>query len=242
LTEESASAFLRERGWGLITPQTYLIDMEEDFIALWKKASPYTMISAERGYAIYQALVYLERNGITGDIVECGVWRGGSCMLAAGIINEKKFSARKIWLYDTFEGMTAPTGEDVIAASGRPVSERLPEGWWAVSEDEVNRNMGLTGYDTALWETVRGDVCRTLDETLPAGPIALLRLDTDWYESTRKEMETLFPRLAAGGVLLLDDYGHFKGAAKGVDDYFKSISREPLLQRVDYTGRLYIKK
>jgi len=242
LTEEAAAAFLRERGWGLITPQTYLIDMEVDFKTLWREVSPYTMISPERGYAIFQSLDYLERNEIGGDIVECGVWKGGSCMLAAGIIRKRDLSPRKIWLYDTFEGMTKPTGEDVIAASGQPVSERSPEGWWAVSEDEVNRNMGLTGYDRALWETVKGDVCQTLDETLPSGAIALLRLDTDWYESTRKEMETLFPLISPGGILLLDDYGHFKGAAKGVDDYFRSLSLEPLLQRVDYTGRLYIKK
>jgi O-methyltransferase len=242
LTEEKAVAFLKERGWGLITPQTYFIDVEKDFKKIWESVSPYTMISPERGYAICQSLEYLERNRIEGDLVECGVWKGGACMLAASLIKARAYHPRKIWLYDTFEGMTEPTGEDVIAASGQPVSERDPLGWWAVSQDEVRRNLLNTSYDESLWELVKGDVSDTLEKKVPSGQIAMLRLDTDWYESTKKEMEVLFPKLAEGGILLLDDYGHFKGAAKGVDEYFKSQGIEPLLQRVDYTGRLYIKK
>ena len=241
MTEEEAASFLREKGWGLVTPQTYLIDMEEDFKKIWEQTAPFTMISAERGYAICQALEHLEKNSINGDVVECGVWKGGACMLAARLIMARKYSSRKIWLYDTFEGMTEPTEDDIIAASGEPVSERSPEGWWAVSREEVEKNIKSTGYEGSLWEIVKGDVCHTLDEQVPSGEIALLRLDTDWYESTKKEMEVLFPKLAKGGILLLDDYGHFKGAAKGVDDYFRDLGIVPLLQRVDYTGRMYIK-
>ncbi|MDC7223659.1 MAG: macrocin O-methyltransferase [Spirochaetales bacterium] len=242
MTEEQAVALLKEKGWGLITPQTYLIDMEADFKTIWESVSPFTMISPERGYALCQALDYLEKNRIEGDMVECGVWRGGACMLAARLMMARSYRSRKIWLYDTFEGMTEPTEEDVIAASGQPVSERSPKGWWAVSREEVEQNLLSTGYDSSLWELVQGDVCQTLETRVPTGQIALLRLDTDWYESTKKEMEVLFPKLAEGGVLLLDDYGHFKGAAQGVDEYFRSLGIEPLLQRVDYTGRLYIKK
>ena len=242
LTEEEAVSFLQARGWGLITPQTHLIDMEDDFKRIWKDISSYTLISVERGYAICQALAYLEKRGIPGDIVECGVWKGGACMLAARLIQERGYTRRKIWLYDTFEGMTEPTGEDIIAASGQPVSERNPKGWWAVTREEVAENLARTGYDSRMIELVKGDVCETLEQRIPSSPVALLRLDTDWYESTKKEMEVLFPRLMQGGVLLLDDYGHFRGAAKGVDEYFSNREIVPLLQRVDYTGRLYIKE
>ena len=242
ISEEEAVSLLKSKGWGLVPPQTYLIDLEEDFKRIWEEISPYTMISPERGYAICQALDYLEKNRIEGDIVECGVWRGGACMLAARIILERNYGKRKFRLYDTFEGMTEPTGEDVIAASGQPVSERDPEGWWAVSREEVKANLLSTGYDEALVELVKGDVCKTLENPVCRRKIALLRLDTDWYESTKKEMEVLYPELNRGGVLLLDDYGHFRGAAKGVDEYFTSLGVNPLLQRVDYTGRLYIKK
>ncbi|MDC7219690.1 MAG: macrocin O-methyltransferase [Spirochaetales bacterium] len=241
MTEEQAVEFLRKKGWGLITPQTYLIDVEPDFKEAWELVSPFTMISPERAYAISQALDYLEGNNISGDIVECGVWRGGACMLAARLILQRNYRKRAFWLYDTFEGMTEPTEDDIIAASGQPVAERNPLGWWAVSEDEVRANLERTGYDKERYTLVKGDVCQTLEDSVPEGPIALLRLDTDWYESTKKEMEVLFPKLARGGVLLLDDYGHFKGAAKGVDEYFASLGLTPLLQRVDYTGRLYIK-
>ena len=239
MTEKQAVKILEEKGWGLITPQTNGIDYEQDFLNIWFKIKPYTMISQERAYALFQSLCYLEKKGIPGDIVECGVWKGGACMLSAETLKTYHSEKRKIWLYDTFEGMTEPTGEDLIASSGQAVSERSPQGWWAVSEDEVKKNMLKTHYTS--WDTVKGDVLDTLDSFALPENIALLRLDTDWYESTKKEMEVLFPLLIKGGILLLDDYGHFKGAAKGVDEYFASQGIIPLLQRVDYTGRLYIK-
>lgn len=213
--------------------------MEDRFKTYWKRISDYTMVSVERAYALYQSLDYLNRNGIDGDFVECGVWRGGLCMLA-GMMAREMENRPKIWLYDTFEGMTAPTDEDKIAVSGSPVSERNPKGWWSVSQKEVEKNLVSVGYDN--WETVSGDVLQTLDGNRIPEKIALLRLDTDWYESTKKEMETLFPLLVPSGVLLIDDYGHFTGAAKAVDEYFEKIGIKPLLQRVDYTGRLYIKE
>lgn len=242
MTEEQAAEFLKTKGWGVITPQTYKIDLPKDFLSLWEKVQPYTMISIERGFALFQSLCYLSDNGIDGDIVECGVWRGGACMLASQTIQKRGYTTRKIWLYDTFAGMTEPTGNDLIAASNQPVSERSPLGWWAVPREEVEKNMLSTGYDKSLWETVEGDVLETLESRPPSDKIALLRLDTDWYESTKKEMEVLYPKLVKGGILLLDDYGHFKGAAKAVDEYFTQLGLIPLLQRVDYTGRLYIKQ
>ena len=88
---------------------------------------------------------------------------------------------------------------------------------------------------------IEGKVEQTLSDNNP-GKIALLRLDTDWYESTKIELEVLYPLLVIGGVLIIDDYGLFHGAKKAVDEYFHSINEEPLMHRIDYSGRMIIKK
>jgi hypothetical protein len=100
--------------------------------------------------------------------------------------------------------------------------------------------MGSTAYPGSHIHYVKGRVEDTIPKHAPQA-IALLRLDTDWYESTRHELEHLFPRLVRGGVLILDDYGHWKGAKEAVDEYFAKLGRSPLLQRLDYSGRLAIK-
>jgi len=87
---------------------------------------------------------------------------------------------------------------------------------------------------------VEGDVAQTLTHTVPE-TIALLRLDTDWYESTRIGLEVLYPRLAVGGVCILDDYGHWQGARKAVDDYFEALGHRPYMHTIDYSGRVFIK-
>jgi O-methyltransferase len=87
---------------------------------------------------------------------------------------------------------------------------------------------------------VPGRVEETLAFDLP-DQIALLRLDTDWYESTKVSLEQLYPRLVPGGVLIIDDYGHWQGCRKAVDDYFYKTDQKILLQRIDYTGRIGIK-
>ncbi|MDA3851229.1 MAG: class I SAM-dependent methyltransferase [Spirochaetaceae bacterium] len=235
---EEAKKILESHGWGLIPPENYLIDIEEDFLKLWDSISGFTMISVERAYSIYQSILYLINNKIHGDFVECGVWRGGASMLAAMIYQKKIKDLPELWLYDTFSGMTEPGEEDIIAVSGEAVSKRSPQGWWAVSMEEVQQNLLSTGYPKDKLHFIKGDVSDTLKSSKPK-EISLLRLDTDWYESTRQEMEILYPLLNTKGILLLDDYGHFKGARKAVDQYFKG--QNLLLQRVDYTGRLLIK-
>ena len=83
-----------------------------------------------------------------------------------------------------------------------------------------------------------------MEDTIPKNSpekISILRLDTDWYESTKHELEYLFPRLSSGGILIIDDYGHFKGAKKAVDEYFTKNKIQYFLNRIDYTGRLIVK-
>ncbi|MDC7228201.1 MAG: macrocin O-methyltransferase [Spirochaetales bacterium] len=248
MTEREAAEFLGEKGYGIIPPSQYLIDMEEPFRKIWAAVSPFTMTSVERGYALYKAVEYIVRSRIPGDFVECGVWKGGSCMLMAMTLLQMGDAGRTIHLYDTYAGMTEPGGNDFIAWNGRSVAEKwnrdkagLSDNFtdWAVSLENVRENILTTGYPASNLVFIEGPVEQTLEQNIPE-QISLLRLDTDWYDSTRIELELLYPLLTKGGALLIDDYGHFTGARKAVDEYFGESS-SVLLNRIDYTGRISIK-
>lgn len=199
---------------------------------------PYTKASIDRIGAMFFALDHIDTNKIDGDVVECGVWRAGHIILA-----RKKSPHRVCWLYDTFEGMTAP-GEFDQKPSGKNAMasylKKKGQGWAAVSLDDVKANFRETDtYDERLLRFVVGPVEQTLlvEANLP-DKIALLRLDTDWYASTKIELEVLYPRLQSGGVLIVDDYGHWLGARKAVDDYF--LGTVPLT-KIDYTAVMLVK-
>ena len=226
--------------------QEYRFDTE--FMELHALCSPYTMTSVERMYSLYEATKYILNNGIKGDFVECGVWRGGSPMLVAKMLQNRNIRDRKIYLYDTFEGMPAPTDMD-FDYRGRDADKLLKENihqketsvWCLADLREVTYNMGLTGYPKENIIYVEGKVEDTIPSTIPDGPIAILRLDTDWYESTWHELVHLYPMLIEKGVLIIDDYGHWEGCRKAVDEYFAKEKVGMLLHRIDYTGRIGIK-
>jgi O-methyltransferase len=230
------------------------IDRNLDFLDLFEKTRRYTMTGKEIMFSTWQAARYVAQRRIPGDIVECGVWRGGSALLAALTVrgNESKAPSqgllkrrgrRKTWLYDTFEGMTKPTELDVdlsgTAASDYMASYSDNGRWCYADEADVRRVFAEGGFTDDDIELVKGDVCETLKKRIPS-KISLLRLDTDWYESTKAELEILYPLLSQGGVLIIDDYGHWEGARQAVDEFF---SREPtlLLNRVSYAVRVAIK-
>jgi len=216
-------------------------DFDAEFLGIWEKASPYTMISPERGWALAEAVRYVCRRKIPGDIVECGVWRGGACLLASHILAiEASQESRRIWLFDTFEGMVSPTEEDRIAFSGQALRERNPEGWWSANLTEVKQVLKLSPLDIQRFELIPGRVEHTLLVKIPE-EISILRLDTDWYASTSLELEILYPKLSSGGILIIDDYGHFTGARKAVDEYFAKRKTPVLLHRSDYSGRVVVK-
>jgi O-methyltransferase len=178
-----------------------------------------------------EAIIKIDKEGIEGDIVECGVWRGGGVILARLLSPN-----RTVWLYDTFNGMANRSQFDV-SRSGYV----MPEGKAAVAINEVVANLVATNtMDATHIRTVAGQVELTLTqaENIP-DKIALLHLDTDWYHSTRMELEVLWPRLQRQGLLIIDDYGHWKGARKAVDEYFarRSHSRQP----IDETAMLVVK-
>jgi O-methyltransferase len=212
----------------------------------------YSMTSRERIVSIVDAVRYCESRGIPGAFAECGVWLGGSVMAMIYALQDLGSNDRDIFLYDTFEGMTQPTEVDTS-----PVDRTATE-WWnevagtdhrafphffdadVFNEDIVRRNVLGTGYPAERIHFVRGRVEDTLPELAP-DRISFLRLDTDWYESTRHELTHLYPRLSDGGVLIVDDYGHWEGCKLAVDEYFSTEAKPILLNRIDYTGRIGIK-
>ena len=203
---------------------------------------PHTMTSPERICALAQAVRYVVRHDIPGDIVECGVWRGGSMMAVARVLLQLGDVGRHLYLFDTFEGMTAPTEKDVLN-SGTSAADLLAKEkkevatfrWCYSSIDEVRQNLYRTGYNSDKVHFIKGRVEDTIPGEAPR-LISLLRLDTDWYESTRHELVHLFPRLSPGGVLILDDYGWWKGARQATDEYLEQHNLRLLLNRIDATG------
>jgi len=208
-------------------------------------ARPFTMTTEERIIALIRAVEYVSLNKIDGAIVECGVWRGGSAMSVALQLNKLNDTQRELFLYDTFEGMSEPTDIDV-EYNGRSASEQLASAtektgiWCYASLEDVTKNIYSTGYPREKVRFIKGKVEETIPHILPSR-IALLRLDTDWYESTLHELQHLFPLLDPKGVLIIDDYGHWQGCKKAVDEYFSKYPGQYYFNRVDYACRLVMK-
>lgn len=221
-------------------------DFEREEIELFNLVSPYTMTSKERVFSLIQAVKYISRHKIPGDVVECGVWKGGSMMAIAKTLLAEQDSSRDLYLFDTFSGMSEPSKED-LDFSGQEAAKLLDssskeDGWvWCNAPMEGVQNvMSKTGYNWDKIHFIQGKV----EDTLPTNAlkeIALLRLDTDWYESTRHELIHLFPLLSKDGVIIIDDYGYWQGAKKAVDEYFDEHNIKILLNRIDETGRIAIK-
>jgi predicted O-methyltransferase YrrM len=222
------------------------IDNYPEFAATWEKVSPFTMTSPERGFALWNAVRGVVQTGIPGAFVECGVGKGGSAMIIALTLLQCGVRDREIFLFDTFDGMTAPSSQDVdlhgdhtvalMSGSRGPEVTKLVKA--AAGIDEVRAAMASTGYDMRLVRLVKGDVVQTLPRTQTLR-ICLLRLDTDFYDRTLAGLRCLYPRLAGGGPLIIDDYGQWQGCRQAVDDYFADLRTgfvKPLLWAIDYTG------
>ena len=220
--------------------------------AIIERALPHTMTGVPRLAALVDAVRHCVRREVPGAFAECGVWRGGSVLAMAMTLQAMGRTDRDIHLYDTFEGMTEPTEHDVS-----PLEPPALETWTAAQrrdtrpwqelfspdlfdETAVRETVLSTGYPAERVHLARGPVEHTVPGQAPER-IALLRLDTDWYESTCHELEHLYPRLVEGGVLIIDDYGHWEGARRAVDEYFARQPAPPLLNRIDYTARIAVK-
>ena len=235
--------------YGLELRKKFLLEVAEadqHHMKIMDDIKPYTLTTRERIWALLNSVDYVATRGIAGSIVECGVWRGGSMMAAAKRLQLHN-QLRDLYLFDTYEGMSEPTEFD--KASGHDVRKEWESqqtsnqnNWCYASLDEVRANVLSTGYPAARIHFTKGKVEDTLTrvENLPA-EIAILRLDTDWYESTKIELEILYPRLVPGGVLIIDDYGYWDGARRAVTEYFSRPSRHLLLNYIDNTGRIAVK-
>jgi hypothetical protein len=211
-------------------------DFEARVAATFQAVRPYTETSPERVWGLCHAIEYIVKKGIQGDVVECGVWKGGSMMAAARTLLELGDTSRHLYLFDTFQGMTDVSAEDGEQAA-RWMRGRRPK-HFVVGLEEVRHNLSLTGYPADRVHLVPGPVENTLPSSAPER-ISLLRLDTDFYKSTLHELVHLFPRLQQSGVLIVDDYGAWEGARKATDEYL--ADKAILLHRMDRTGRIAVK-
>jgi O-methyltransferase len=225
----------------------YPADFDGPLIETIERVAPYTQTTPEGIAATCHATEYVVDNGIVGACVECGVWKGGSMMAIALTLLRLGETARDLYLFDTFAGMPEPGEADVTLTGASATGEwrRNRRGdvndWNYVSLDDVRDTLLATGYPGERIHFVKGRVEETLPAEAPA-EISLLRLDTDWYESTRQELANLFPRLSRGGVLIVDDYGFWQGARKATDEYFASQQIPIMLSRVDVGARIAVKQ
>lgn len=219
-----------------VTQISDITDLEWSYI---NKVLPFTMTNEERLVSLIRSCEYILKNNIQGSFVECGVWKGGSSLLIADFLSKNNAEDRKLYMYDTFEGMSAPTEND-RQYDGQLAEDMLNRGeviCYSSFEEVVNtmKKSSFTNY-----EMIKGKVEDTIPQTLPE-KIALLRLDTDWYESTKHELIHLFPLVEKGGIVIIDDYGWWEGAKKAVDEYINENNLKIFLSRVDYTCRVAIK-
>jgi O-methyltransferase len=220
-------------------------DYDDEAKQIVRAVRPFTMTDPDKVFALIQAVRYVARHRIPGDVVECGVWRGGSMQAAARTLIGAGDTERHLHLFDTYEGMPPPSEHDVRRADHRTAAELLagaaPDSnvRAAASLEDVRAGFAEVPYPAERVHFVKGKV----EDTIPgAAPdrIAILRLDTDWYESTRHELEHLYPRLSPGGVLLLDDYGYWEGARRAVDEFLEATGERLLLTRMA-SGRIAVK-
>jgi O-methyltransferase len=209
---------------------------------IWRRVREFTMTSIERVLGSIRAAQYVAKHRIPGAIVECGVWKGGNAMaMVAGAMHEGNFD-RTLYLYDTFEGgMTDPgiIDVDLLTKANAKIGQANHWGYGPASLDGVRDALGSLGIAADQLRLVKGAVEETIPKVIPV-QIALLRLDTDFYDSTIHELEHLYPLLVSGGICIIDDYGHWGGSAKAVDEYF--AGRPVFLNRLDYSGRLIVKR
>jgi len=184
---------------------------------------------------------------IKGDLVECGV-QGGRIEKIWIEKLKQKGQERDIYMYDTFTGLTVPSEKDVGINNEFQTAEQVLDVWRQHNSNGVNtwcyapiekvvNELLQTNYPFQKLHFIKGDVRKTLlDKKNIPDKIAILRLDTDWYDSTKIELETMWNNLVWGGVLILDDYYYWKGQQDAVDEFFKGTKYENRIQRFQTQG------
>jgi predicted O-methyltransferase YrrM len=204
-----------------------------DFARDYRAVRPFSMAGPARLRALHDAVGGVIARGIAGDVVECGTAHGGSAALM-GLALARAKAARTLWAFDTFEGIPPATEADPDFAIAR-----LYTGDFRGEQAEVEALLARLGV-LERTRLVKG----LFQETVPAAPvgaIAVLHLDGDWYESVKVCLDHLYDRVSPGGVIQIDDYGHWEGARKAVDEFLARRRLTPRLRWIDYTGRQWIK-
>lgn len=202
-----------------------------------------TMVNYSRLVNVLTATDSVAANNVVGDYVECGVWKGGCSALLAYQAREEG-NNRVTYLFDSFEGLPEPTIEDGQGAhtfaEGKNTGDLSSINKNVGTQDEVQRlfaNLNLTNY-----KIIKGWFQNTLPENKDAiDSIAILRLDGDWYESTKVCLEHLYDKVSIGGYILIDDYNFWPGCKKAIDEFFGNRGIIPEIKRIDASG-IYIRK
>lgn len=225
---------------------TFPIEFSNKDIEIFKyvKEKKLTMISDRRMIENIQIAKFISLNNIKGDFVECGVWRGGSALLVK-MIFESYNNNSKVWLFDTFKGMTKPTNQD-IDINGNPAIDFYKQNdnfdfnqWCYASIEEVKYNFKVSGVKIENCNFIEGDVLDTIPKVITQlKNICFLRLDTDWYQSTKLELEYLYPKIIKNGFLVIDDYGYWKGSKKATDEYFTKNKIKKYFSIIDNESRM----
>ena len=226
-------------------PENFIPEATKAEQAIISTALKYSMGTEVRIWSLIQSIKHIKNHDINGDIVECGVWKGGNIICAALVCDKLKMK-KNLWAFDTYEGMSEPEKIDFCTINRKSAKstwnayQKDSKKWCFSSIEEVKKNFHRELGSMEHIKIVKGIVEETLDneDNIPE-KISILRLDTDFYKSTKKELEILYPKLQSGGVLIIDDYGHWSGTRQAVDEYFKNS--HIWLHRIDYTCRLCIK-
>jgi O-methyltransferase len=199
---------------------------DELFWSLYDKAKPYSMLHVDGFFNLFQSIRYVVANRIPGRMIECGCFYGGASIFMT-LLARALGDDRPLTVFDTFAGM--PGDQTDVKRDGRVV--KGPR--YSSFLDPVRENFRAAGADNNV-EFVEGDVAETL-LAHDTGAVSILRLDTDFYVSTRVELERLYPKLSRGGVVIVDDYGSYEGSRRATDEFFEQHPNPPLLNRISAT-------
>jgi O-methyltransferase len=220
-------------------------DYDQDTLEIWDLVRRRTMTGHPKVHFLTEAVRYVVRNDIPGAMLECGVWRGGSMLAVAHSLQRLGVTDRDLYLFDTFTGMSEPTERDVHLTVGKSAEDILVDRdsggpiWRIATLEDVQEGFAEIDYPAERIHYVPGKVEDTIPGEAP-DQIAILRLDTDWYESTKHELAHLYSRLAPGGVLIIDDYGSWQGSKDATDEFLLETGEPLMLTRVA-RGRVAIK-
>jgi O-methyltransferase len=221
-----------------------IVECEEEDERNIKIASKFALAGKSNLWSIIQSINYIAENNIDGDLVECGIFNGGSLGLMS-LYSQKHLIKSKIYGYDTFEkGFLSDTlSKNDYTVKGMSVKNsdlNSPDKFYPTIESVKDNLKQFSLNEKYFPFLIKGNILETLkDENNIPSKISFLRIDTDLYSTTKYQLEILYPRLQIGGVLHIDDYGFCPGVRKAVDEYF--LSKKIWLHRIDLSCRLMIK-